>query len=53
MAGGAADPGGAHRGWAEGEATPALDRDCRQVAAAAVVLAVLFVLATVFMIGKP
>ncbi len=40
-------------GWTEGGATPVLDRDCRQVAAAAVVLALLFVLATVLMIGKP
>jgi Predicted integral membrane protein (DUF2269) len=30
-----------------------LDRDCRQVAAAAAVLAVLFVAATVIMVGKP
>jgi uncharacterized membrane protein len=37
----------------EAGAAPALDRDCRQVAAAAAVLAVLFVVATVFMIGKP
>jgi len=40
-------------GWAEGGVAAALDRDCRQVAAAAVVLALLFVVATVFMIGKP
>ncbi len=39
--------------WGDGEAPPALERDCRQVAAAAAVLAVLFVAATVFMIGKP
>ena len=30
-------------GWAEGGAAAALDRDCRRVAAAAAVLAVLFV----------
>jgi uncharacterized membrane protein len=40
-------------GWDEGRTTPALDRDCRRVTAAAVVVALLFVLATVFMIGKP
>jgi len=39
--------------WDEVGSAPALDRDCRQVAAAAAVLAVLFVVATVFMIGKP
>ena len=40
-------------GWDEGRTTRALDGDCRQVTAAAVVVALLFVLATVFMIGKP
>jgi uncharacterized membrane protein len=44
---------GLSRGWGEAGTVPALDRDCRQVVAAAVVLAVLFVAATVFMIGKP
>jgi uncharacterized membrane protein len=39
--------------WGDGETVTALERDCRQVAAAAAVLAVLFVAATVFMIGKP
>ena len=34
-------------------AGPAFDRTCRQVAAAAGVLAVLFVAATVIMVGKP
>lgn len=37
----------------DGETAPALERDCRQVATAAAVLGVLFVAATVFMIGKP
>ncbi len=41
------------RGWGEADAAGALDRDCRQVSGAAVVLAVLFVAATVIMIGKP
>ena len=40
-------------GWGEAERARALDRDCRQVSGAAVVLAVLFVAATVIMIGKP
>jgi len=41
------------RHWEEGEVSPTLDRDCRQVAVAGAVLAVLFVAATVFMVGKP
>jgi hypothetical protein len=39
--------------WGEQETATALDGDCRQVAGTAVVLAVLFVTATVIMIGKP
>jgi hypothetical protein len=39
--------------WADGEVSPGLDRDCRQVAVAGAVLAVLFIAATVFMVGKP
>lgn len=39
--------------WGEGEVSPTLDRDCRQVAVAGAALAVLFVVATVFMVGKP
>ena len=40
-------------GWGDRAVAPTLDRDCRLVAATAAVLAVLFVTATVFMIGKP
>jgi uncharacterized membrane protein len=39
--------------WGEAERARRLDRDCRQVSGAALVLAVLFVAATVIMIGKP
>ncbi|HVA02364.1 MAG TPA: DUF2269 family protein [Acidimicrobiales bacterium] len=41
------------RRWGEADRAGALDRDCRQVSGAAVVLGVLFVVATVIMIGKP
>jgi len=40
-------------GWDEAETAPALDRDCRLVAGAAAALALLFVAATVIMVGKP
>jgi uncharacterized membrane protein len=39
--------------WGDAETAPALHRDCRRVAAAAAVLAVLFLTATVVMVGKP
>jgi uncharacterized membrane protein len=39
--------------WGEGDTGGALDRDCRQVAAGAAALAVLFIAATVIMVGKP
>jgi uncharacterized membrane protein len=39
--------------WGETHGAPALERDCRQVSAAAVGLAALFVAATVIMVGKP
>ena len=39
--------------WSDPDAAATLDRDCRQVAAAAAVLALVFVAATVIMVGKP
>jgi len=42
-----------HWGDADTDTAPALQRDCRRVAAAAAVLAVLFLTATVVMVGKP
>jgi uncharacterized membrane protein len=39
--------------WGEAGTAPALDRDCRRVAAGAAALALLFVAATVIMVGKP
>jgi uncharacterized membrane protein len=48
-----ADAGAPGAGGVAGADAGALDRDCRRLAAAAAVLAVLFVAATVIMIGKP
>ena len=39
--------------WGEVDVARALDRECRRVAAAAAGLAVLFIAATVIMVGKP
>lgn len=39
--------------WGEADGAGVLDRDCRQVGGAAAVLAILFMAATVIMIGKP
>jgi uncharacterized membrane protein len=39
--------------WGDADTARALDRDCRQVAIAAAALAVMFVAATVIMVGKP
>jgi hypothetical protein len=39
--------------WGDAEGARALDRDCRQVAASAALLMVLFIAATVIMVGKP
>jgi hypothetical protein len=50
---GAAAAGAAGVAGGAGADAGALDRDCRRVAASAAVLAVLFVAATVIMVGKP
>ena len=39
--------------WGDSDTAPALDRDCQQVVVAAAVLALVFVAATVIMVGKP